>query len=140
MPDGATVTLLGQSSNGFAKVRYNGTEGWAYESIWTDSSDGKVRVRGQPAIVAIGLAGLTTVVQRRGPSQFRHAIARCGRRLCPTLAADRHNHNDHRNIPMDPYVAAFGPVVQTLYCILSVQSIVHRDRCDLPGVKSMQAL
>lgn len=30
MPDGATVTLLGQSSNGFAKVRYNGTEGWAF--------------------------------------------------------------------------------------------------------------
>ncbi|MEZ4507562.1 MAG: SH3 domain-containing protein [Thermomicrobiales bacterium] len=29
-PDGATVTLLGQSSNGFAKVRYNGIEGWAY--------------------------------------------------------------------------------------------------------------
>lgn len=30
MPDGASVTLLGQSSNGFAKVRYNGIEGWAY--------------------------------------------------------------------------------------------------------------
>ncbi len=30
MPDGATVTLLGQSSNGFANVRYNGIEGWAY--------------------------------------------------------------------------------------------------------------
>ena len=30
MPNNATVTLLGQSSNGFAKVRYNGTEGWAY--------------------------------------------------------------------------------------------------------------
>lgn len=30
MPDGATVTLLGQTSNGFAKVRYQGTEGWAY--------------------------------------------------------------------------------------------------------------
>jgi uncharacterized protein YgiM (DUF1202 family) len=35
MPDGATVTLLGQSSNGFAKVRYNGTEGWAY-AIYLD--------------------------------------------------------------------------------------------------------
>ena len=31
MPNNATVTPLGQSSNGFAKVRYNGIEGWAYE-------------------------------------------------------------------------------------------------------------
>jgi N-acetylmuramoyl-L-alanine amidase len=30
MPDGATVTLLGDTSNGFAKVRFGGTEGWAY--------------------------------------------------------------------------------------------------------------
>lgn len=30
MPDGARVTLLGESSNGFAKVRYQGIEGWAY--------------------------------------------------------------------------------------------------------------
>ncbi len=35
MPDGAIVTLLGQSSNGFAQVRYNGTEGWAY-AIYLD--------------------------------------------------------------------------------------------------------
>ena len=30
MPDGATVTLLGESQNGFSKVTYNGTTGWAY--------------------------------------------------------------------------------------------------------------
>lgn len=30
MPGGASVTLLGESSGGFAKVRYNGAEGWAY--------------------------------------------------------------------------------------------------------------
>jgi uncharacterized protein YgiM (DUF1202 family) len=30
MPDGATVTLLGESSNGFSQVRYQGTTGWAY--------------------------------------------------------------------------------------------------------------
>ena len=35
LPDGASVTLLGQSSNGFAKVRYNGIEGWAY-AIYLD--------------------------------------------------------------------------------------------------------
>jgi N-acetylmuramoyl-L-alanine amidase len=32
MPDGATVTLLGDTSNGFAKVRFDGTEGWAYSA------------------------------------------------------------------------------------------------------------
>jgi uncharacterized protein YraI len=32
MPDGASVTLLGQVSNGFSKVRYGGTEGWAYSA------------------------------------------------------------------------------------------------------------
>jgi len=30
MPDGATVTLLGPSSNGFSQVSYQGTTGWAY--------------------------------------------------------------------------------------------------------------
>ena len=35
MPDGATVTLLGQSANGFAKVTYNGIDGWAY-AIYLD--------------------------------------------------------------------------------------------------------
>ncbi len=35
LPDSATVSLLGQTSNGFAKVRYNGTEGWAY-AIYLD--------------------------------------------------------------------------------------------------------
>jgi uncharacterized protein YraI len=35
MPNGAKVTLLGQTSNGFAKVRYNGIDGWAY-AIYLD--------------------------------------------------------------------------------------------------------
>jgi uncharacterized protein YgiM (DUF1202 family) len=39
MPDGAVVTLLGQSSNGFSKVSYNGSTGWAY-SIYLDSGGG----------------------------------------------------------------------------------------------------
>ena len=30
MPDGAQVALLGETSNGFAKVRYQGIDGWAY--------------------------------------------------------------------------------------------------------------
>ena len=30
MPDGATVTLLGSSANGFAKVSFDGNDGWAY--------------------------------------------------------------------------------------------------------------
>ncbi|MBX3071071.1 MAG: SH3 domain-containing protein [Thermomicrobiales bacterium] len=30
MPDGARVTLLGETQNGFTKVSYNGTTGWAY--------------------------------------------------------------------------------------------------------------
>jgi hypothetical protein len=32
MPDGATVTLLGETSNGFSKVRFGGVEGWAYSA------------------------------------------------------------------------------------------------------------
>jgi hypothetical protein len=32
MPDGATVTLLGETSNGFSKVRFGGVEGWAYNA------------------------------------------------------------------------------------------------------------
>ncbi|MDQ3045379.1 MAG: SH3 domain-containing protein, partial [Chloroflexota bacterium] len=32
MPSGATVTLTGQSSNGFLSVTYNGTAGWAYSA------------------------------------------------------------------------------------------------------------
>ena len=30
LPDGARVTLLGESQNGFSKVSYSGTTGWAY--------------------------------------------------------------------------------------------------------------
>jgi uncharacterized protein YraI len=30
IPDGSTVTLLGEISNGFARIRFDGTEGWAY--------------------------------------------------------------------------------------------------------------
>ena len=30
IPDGATVTLLGETSNGFAKIRVDGVEGWAW--------------------------------------------------------------------------------------------------------------
>jgi uncharacterized protein YraI len=30
MPTGATVNLTGESANGFVKVDYNGTQGWAY--------------------------------------------------------------------------------------------------------------
>lgn len=32
MPDGATVTLLGQTENGFTRVSYQGTAGWAYST------------------------------------------------------------------------------------------------------------
>jgi uncharacterized protein YraI len=32
MPAGATVTLTGNSANGFLSVRYNGLDGWAYTS------------------------------------------------------------------------------------------------------------
>lgn len=30
LPDGAQVTLLGESANGFSRVRYQGSEGWAF--------------------------------------------------------------------------------------------------------------
>ena len=30
IPDGATVTLLGETSNGFAKIQFDGAEGWAW--------------------------------------------------------------------------------------------------------------
>ncbi len=30
MPNGATVTLFLEIQNGFARVTYNGTTGWAY--------------------------------------------------------------------------------------------------------------
>jgi hypothetical protein len=33
MPDGATVTLLGPTSNGFSNVSYQGTEGWAFSAF-----------------------------------------------------------------------------------------------------------
>ncbi len=33
MPDGATVALLGESANGFARVRFGATEGWAYAAF-----------------------------------------------------------------------------------------------------------
>jgi uncharacterized protein YgiM (DUF1202 family) len=30
IPDGATVTLLGETSNGFARIQFDGVEGWAW--------------------------------------------------------------------------------------------------------------
>jgi uncharacterized protein YraI len=33
MPNGATVTLTGETSGGFSKVTYNGTTGWAYSGF-----------------------------------------------------------------------------------------------------------
>jgi uncharacterized protein YraI len=30
IPDGATVTLLGETENGFARIRFDGAEGWAW--------------------------------------------------------------------------------------------------------------
>jgi uncharacterized protein YraI len=39
MPDGAMVSLLGQSSNGFSKVTYNGSTGWAYSIYLSSGSD-----------------------------------------------------------------------------------------------------
>lgn len=40
MPYGATVTLTGQSSNGFVSVTYNGTAGWAYSAYLTSGGSG----------------------------------------------------------------------------------------------------
>ena len=39
MPAGSTVTITGESVNGFAPVAYNGTYGWAYEA-YLDPGDG----------------------------------------------------------------------------------------------------
>lgn len=39
MPDGATVTLTGRSSNGFRSVSYNGTSGWAYATYLSTGGD-----------------------------------------------------------------------------------------------------
>ncbi len=39
MPDGATVTLLGDESNGFLEVSYRGTAGWAY-AAYLDTDGG----------------------------------------------------------------------------------------------------
>jgi uncharacterized protein YraI len=39
MPDGATVTLTGQSSNGFLSVSYQGTSGWAYATYLSTGDD-----------------------------------------------------------------------------------------------------
>jgi D-alanyl-D-alanine carboxypeptidase len=38
MPPGAAVTLLGESANGFARVSYNGTAGWAFAEYLGDGS------------------------------------------------------------------------------------------------------
>jgi uncharacterized protein YraI len=32
IPDGATITLLGETANGFARIRFDGIEGWAWAS------------------------------------------------------------------------------------------------------------
>jgi uncharacterized protein YraI len=41
MPTGATITLTGESSNGFLKATYNGTTGWAYaDYVGTSGSAG----------------------------------------------------------------------------------------------------
>jgi N-acetylmuramoyl-L-alanine amidase len=40
MPDGAVVTLLGGSSNGFSQVSYNGSTGWAYTIYLSTGGDG----------------------------------------------------------------------------------------------------
>ena len=49
MPDGATVTLLGQNQNGFSLVSYQGTRGWAYSIYLTGRTatvfDGALNLR-----------------------------------------------------------------------------------------------
>lgn len=58
MPDGASVSLLGQSSNGFTLVSYQGTQGWAYSQYLSSGGgtrtvfDGSLNLRSAPSTTA----------------------------------------------------------------------------------------
>jgi uncharacterized protein YgiM (DUF1202 family) len=57
MSDGATVTLTGQSSNGFLSVSYQGTAGWAY-AIYLSTGDAPPPSNGGTATVIDGSLNL----------------------------------------------------------------------------------
>jgi SH3-like domain-containing protein len=59
MPANTLVANLGQSSNGFSKVQYNGIVGWAYSSYLTDVGGG------QPEYTWLGDAKTTSAVNFR---------------------------------------------------------------------------
>jgi uncharacterized protein YraI len=68
MPKGVTVTNLGAVKNGFAKVSYKGTEGWA-------SLDFLIATYGSQDPVLLGSAITTTAVNlRSGPSTSNQVL------------------------------------------------------------------
>jgi uncharacterized protein YraI len=68
MPKGVTVTNLGAVKNGFAKVSYKGTEGWA-------SLDFLIATDGSQDPVLLGSAITTTAVNlRSGPSTSNQVL------------------------------------------------------------------
>jgi uncharacterized protein YraI len=72
LPDGATVSLLGEEANGFLRVSYNGTTGWAY-GAYLATGDGS-----DPAdhgAAATGEATATTALNlRAGPGKGNAVI------------------------------------------------------------------
>jgi uncharacterized protein YraI len=45
IPDGASVTLLGQTQNGFSEIEYNGAQGWASTEFLSSVNDGNPGVQ-----------------------------------------------------------------------------------------------
>ena len=75
MPDGATVTLLGATANGYSRVSYQGTIGWAYSAyLSTGGSSG-----GTATVIdgALNLRALASITSDRAPgdAQRGHGVA-----------------------------------------------------------------
>ncbi len=75
MPAGSTVTLTGNSSNGFLSVSFNGREGWAY-ATYLDTDGGTDPPPTTPPSSGTGTAVATAAVNlRAGPSTSDAVIA-----------------------------------------------------------------
>lgn len=70
IPDGATVTLTGQATNGFRSVRYGNISGWAFESYLSIGST-------TPPVAAAPFAVTNTIIGPvRGSADQALAVAR----------------------------------------------------------------
>ncbi len=70
IPGNAMVTSLGQTSNGFRKVSYLGTPGWAHQDYLTVTNGGSTD---SPVIVGLGIT-TAAVNLRSGPSTSHQVL------------------------------------------------------------------